>query len=53
VIAPHLRGNFVVDHTPYDTPSILATLEDRYDLAPLTTRDAAVNDPSSVFDAKR
>src|SRR5690242_1146526 len=27
VIAPRLRGDFVVDHTQYDTTSILATIE--------------------------
>jgi phospholipase C len=51
VIAPHLRGNFVVDHVSHDTTSILATIEHRYGLAPLSTRDAAVADLSSVFDA--
>jgi phospholipase C len=52
VVSPGLRGNFVVDHTQYDTTSILATIERRYGLAPLSSRDAAVNDLSSVFDAK-
>jgi phospholipase C len=33
-----------VDHTVYDTTSILATIERSFDLAPLSTRDAAVND---------
>ena len=46
-------GNFVVDHTQYDTTSILATIEARYDLAPLSSRDAAVNDLSNVFQAKQ
>ncbi len=53
VIAPGLRGNFAVDHTQYDTTSILATIEHRWDLAPLGSRDAAVNDLSSVFAAKQ
>jgi phospholipase C len=53
VIAPHLRGNFVVDQTSHDTTSILATIEHRYGLAPLGTRDAAVKDLSSVFDARQ
>jgi len=43
----------VIDHTQYDTTSILATIEKRYNLAPLGTRDAAVNDLSSVFSAKQ
>ena len=45
-------GEFVVDRTPYDTTSILATIERRFNLAPLTTRDARVRDLSSVYDAK-
>ena len=45
-------GNFVVDHTQYDTTSILATIEARYGLAPLSSRDAAVNDLFDVFRAK-
>ena len=52
VIAQRLRGQFVVDHTQYDTTSIIATIEARYGLAPLGTRDAAVNNLSAVFDAK-
>jgi len=53
VVSPFLRGNFVIDHAQYDTTSILATIEHRYDLAPLGTRDAAVNDLSNVFVAKQ
>ena len=52
IIAPFLSGNYVIDHTQHDTSSILATIEHRYGLAPLTARDAAVNDLSSVFQAK-
>jgi acid phosphatase len=52
IVSPFLRGNFVVDHTQYDTTSILATIEKRFGLAPLSTRDAAVQDLSSVFAAK-
>ena len=51
VISPFARKGFV-DHTQYDTTSILATIEHRYGLAPLTSRDAAVNDLSNVFTAK-
>jgi acid phosphatase len=53
VISPLLRGSFVVDHTQYDTTSILATIERRFDLAPLSSRDAAVHDLSRVFHAKQ
>jgi acid phosphatase len=51
IVSPQLRGNFVVDHTQYDTTSILATIEHRYGLLPLNTRDAAVNDLGHVFNA--
>jgi len=53
VISPYLRGEFVVDHTEHDTTSILATLERRYGLPPLGTRDAQAHDLSSVFAAKQ
>ena len=53
VISPGLRGNFVVDHTQYDTTSILALIEERYGLAPLSSRDAEVNSLSDVFAAKQ
>src|SRR5436190_2053815 len=53
VVSPFLRGSFVIDHTQYDTTSILATIEARYGLAPLSSRDAAVNDLSNVFAAKQ
>jgi acid phosphatase len=51
VVSPLLHGEFVVDSTQYDTTSILATIEHRFGLHPLASRDAAVNDLSSVFDA--
>jgi phospholipase C len=53
IVSPNLRGNFVVDHTQYDTTSILATIEQRYGLAPLSSRDARVNSLSNVFDAEQ
>jgi phospholipase C len=52
VIAPWLRGNFVVDRAPHDTTSILTTIEHLFRLAPLTSRDGAVQDLSTVFLAK-
>jgi acid phosphatase len=52
VISPSLKGDFVVDHVPHDTTSILATIEHRFGLAPLGTRDAAVRDLSSVYNAR-
>jgi acid phosphatase len=51
VMGPFLQGPAVVDHTEYDTTSILATIEQRFDIAPLGTRDAAVNNLTHVFDA--
>jgi acid phosphatase len=53
IIAPSLRGDFVVDHTQYDTTSILSTIEHRFGLAALSTRDAAVHDLSTVFGARQ
>jgi acid phosphatase len=53
VISPFLHGNFVVDSTQHDTTSILATIEHRFGLAPLSTRDASVNDLASVYGAKQ
>jgi phospholipase C len=53
IVSPFLHGNFVVDHTQYDTTSILATIEHRFGLAPLSTRDAAVNDLSTVYGARQ
>jgi phospholipase C len=44
VVSPRLRRRFSVDHTRYDTTSILATIERRFGVAPLGPRDAAVND---------
>ena len=52
MLAPRLRDDFVVDHTQYDTTSILTTIERRFGLAPLTSRDARVNDLSTVFAAR-
>ena len=51
VLSPHLKGPFVVDDTEYDTTSILRTIEQRYSLSPVATRDAEVNSLANVFDA--
>jgi len=53
VIAPGLRGNFVVDHAQHDTTSILATIEQRFGLPPVATRDAQVASLATVFDAEQ
>ena len=49
VISPYAKKGFV-DHTVYDTTSILATIEKRYGLAPLTSRDQNAKDMSAAFD---
>ncbi len=38
-----------MDHTAYDTTSILATIEHRWDVDPLGPRDARVNDLRNAF----
>jgi phospholipase C len=53
IVSPHLKHKFVVDSTQHDTTSILATIEHRFGLAALSSRDAAVADLSSVFAAKK
>jgi phospholipase C len=53
IVAPGLRRRFVVDHASHDTTSVLATIERRFGLEPLSARDAAVEDLSTVFDAHR
>lgn len=49
IISPYARKGFV-DHTPYDTTSVLALIEHRWNLKPLGTRDAAVADLTAAFD---
>ena len=41
VISPFARKGFI-DHTQYDTTSILKLIEQRYNLMPLSYRDATV-----------
>jgi len=49
VISPYAaKGK--VDHTAFDTMSILALIEHRWGISPLGTRDAAANDLSAAFD---
>jgi acid phosphatase len=52
VLAPGLKAEFVVDHTQHDTTSVLSTIEQRFGLQPLSSRDAAVPSLASVFGAK-
>jgi phospholipase C len=48
VISPLAKTGFV-DHTPYDTSSILSTIEKRWTLPPLTSRDRNAPPMLSVF----
>jgi acid phosphatase len=49
VISPLLWARAGVDHTPHDTTSILASIERRWGLEPLGSRDAAVADLRTAF----
>jgi len=49
VISPFAKRHFV-DHTAYDTTSILKLIEERFDVAPLGERDAKANDLRNAFD---
>jgi len=49
VVSPWAKHGYV-DHTQYETVSILAFIEKLYSLAPLGTRDAAANPFSNAFD---
>jgi phospholipase C len=48
-VSPYARRGHV-DHTPYDTTSILKFLEWRWGLPPLTSRDTAANNILAAFD---
>src|SRR4029453_15782324 len=49
VISPYAKKGFV-DHTQYDTTSILKLIEERWSLAPLGSRDAAATWLANAFD---
>lgn len=49
IISPFAKKGFV-DHTQYETASILKFIEKRWRLAPLTRRDAAAADLTNAFD---
>jgi hypothetical protein len=49
VISPYARRGYV-DHTTYDFASLLAFVEKRFGLLPLTSRDASAPDMSAGFD---
>jgi phospholipase C len=52
IVSPFLKGNFVIDHAQHDTTSILATIEHRFGVSALGSRDAAVQDLSTAYTAK-
>lgn len=49
VISPFAKKGFV-DHTQYETASVLKFIEKRWRLNPLTQRDAAATDLTNAFD---
>ena len=49
IISPFAKKGFI-DHTSYETVSILKFVEDRWQLKPLSTRDAAANNILNAFD---
>ena len=52
IISPYAKNNYV-DKTPYETVSILAFIEKRWNLQPLGTRDAAAANLTNAFDFTR
>jgi phospholipase C len=49
LLSPYAKPG-IVDHTKYETVSILTTLEHRFGLEPLSSRDAVAADLSNSFD---
>jgi phospholipase C len=49
IVSPWARRSFI-DHTPYDTTSVLKFIEWRWGLPPLGPRDAAANNLLAAFD---
>jgi len=49
VVSPYAQKNYV-SHTPADTTAILKLIETRFNLPPLTKRDAAQMDMTEFFD---
>jgi phospholipase C len=48
IVSPWAKRGYV-DHTQYDTTSILATIEHRWGVGSLSSRDASVNDARNAF----
>ncbi len=49
IVSPYAKKGFV-DHTRYDTTSILKLIETRWNLTPVASRDASANDLTNAFD---
>jgi len=49
IIVPPFAKRGYVDHTFYDTTSVLKLIETRFQLAPLTSRDAQANDLTNTL----
>ena len=49
IISPYAKKGFV-DHTQYETVSILSFIETRWKLTPLNTRDARAANLTAAFD---
>lgn len=52
IVSPFAKKNYV-DHTLYDTTSIMAFIERRWNLRPVGTRDARMSDLTSAFEFTR
>src|SRR5271166_5505878 len=48
IISPYARAGYI-SHTQYEFASVLKFIEDRFNLAPLTQRDANANDTTDSF----
>ena len=51
LIAPTFEHRYGIDHTTYDTTSVLSTIEKRFHLPPLTSRDRHAADLGHAFEA--
>lgn len=52
IVSPFAKKGHI-DHSRYDTTSILKLIETRFDLEPLTDRDAQANDLTAAFNFKK
>jgi phospholipase C len=50
ILSPYAKPGYI-DHTQYEFSSVLKFIEDRFNLQPMTNRDAVANDPANfAFD---